>query len=150
MPSLTVKELMTPEPFIVPPTDTIQNAAQRMKEVNCGFLPVGAEENIIGIITDRDIALRAVAEGRDPARTSVRDIMTREVHTCEEGDDAEAAAHLMQSKNICRLVVTKNGRTTGVVTLKSLLRKPADEAMRAHLLNALVGDGGGAETQRVH
>jgi len=83
MKNTKVKDLMTPHPVLVSPNASLQEAAKRMKKINCGILPVGTEQQLEGIITDRDITIRAVSEGRDPIQAKVSQYMSDRVYTRE-------------------------------------------------------------------
>jgi len=87
-----VQELMKENPEVIKPDATLREAAQKMKEIECGVLPVGTKDNLQGMITDRDIIIRAVAEGKDPAKEKVRDYMTDEAHACKETETLQDAA----------------------------------------------------------
>lgn len=103
---MIVSELMTPAAECISPNATIQEAAARMKLLDVGALPVYENEELIGMITDRDITIRAVSTGSDPCGTSVRDVMTRGgVIRCFGDDDIYDAARLMEENQIRRLVV---------------------------------------------
>ncbi len=135
-----VKDVMTCEPQMIRPTDTIREAAKRMKNVDCGVLPVGeSPDNVIGMITDRDITLRITAEGKDPGTTQVQQVMTKNVHACDEEDDIEDAAESMRINNVCRLVVNRGKKATGIVTQAELLRAHGDLRKGDKVLHELVG-----------
>jgi len=138
MKTIKVKDIMTPEPFIVPPTMVVREAAKRMKDIDCGVLPVGDANKVLGMITDRDITLRVTAEGKDPARISVQEVMTKKVHTCDEEDDIEDAAEEMRKYNVARLVVTNGNKATGIVTMTCLLRAHGDRHKGDKVLHQLV------------
>jgi CBS domain-containing protein len=121
-----VKELMTPSPVIISPSATLQQAAKKMGEVGCGVLPVGTKDKLSGIITDRDIVIRAIASGKDPAHEKVSDYMTKEVHACNEIDTLEDAAEKMHRHKVSRLIVSdKEGKTTGILSFGCILRTDA-------------------------
>lgn len=123
MPSKKVKDLMESELELISPDATLAEAARKMKECGCGFLPVGAEDSPEGIITDRDIVIRAVAEGKDPTKVKVRDCMTQDVCACKDSDTLEDAARMMSENNISRLVVKNDGETIcGVLTFGRMIR----------------------------
>src|SRR5207253_442424 len=92
---MKIGELMTPEVEVIKPGDTLHTAAKMMDDLNAGVLPVGENDRLVGMITDRDITVRAVAKGRDPNKTAVREAMTAEIRYCFEDEDAEAVAHKM-------------------------------------------------------
>jgi CBS domain-containing protein len=119
-----VKDLMTSSPILIEPDATLKEAAQTMQDLDCGILPVGTEDKIEGIITDRDIVIRAVAEGKDASEEVVRDYMTREVHTCNEDDSLKEAADRMRNNQVSRLIVQDDGgKVCGIITFGSMLRK---------------------------
>ena len=122
MRSISVKEIMTAEPFIISPMETVKSAAKHMKKIDCGVLPVGIADKVIGIITDRDITIRVTAEGKDPGTITVQEVMTKKLYTCDEKDDIEDAAGEMRKRDVSRLVVTKGKKVTGIITMACLLR----------------------------
>lgn len=118
-----VRELMETEMEWISPDATLEEAAQKMKERGCGFLPVGDENAPEGIITDRDIVIRAIAEGKDPTGEKVRDCMTDDVCSCEENDTLEDAAKIMGENRVSRLVVKdEEGKMCGVLTFGRIIR----------------------------
>jgi CBS domain-containing protein len=116
----------------------VKEAAKRMKELNCGILPVGDANKVVGMITDRDITLRVTAESKDPMKTQVQEAMTKKVHTCDEDDDIEEVAESMRKHSVCRLVVTKGKKVTGIVTQAELLRAHGDRRKGDKVLHHLV------------
>ncbi len=114
---MKVSAVMTKTPKIIHPDDTLQSAASMMCELDIGFLPVGEGDRLLGTITDRDIAVRAVAAGRDP-QSRVGEFMTREVLYCFEDEDIEAAMKNMADIKVRRLpVVSRSKRLVGVLSL---------------------------------
>jgi CBS domain-containing protein len=108
---MLIKEIMTPSMDSVGPGLSLQETARKMRDINIGSLPVWEKGELLGMITDRDICCRAVAEGRDPARTTVREVMSRDVSCCFSDDDIADAAQLMERKHIRRLAVLNRDRT---------------------------------------
>jgi CBS domain-containing protein len=108
---MLVKEVMTPSMDSVDPGLSLQEAARKMRDINIGSLPVWEKGELLGMITDRDICCRAVAEGRDAARTTVREVMSRDATCCFSDDDIADAAQLMERKHIRRLAVLNHDRT---------------------------------------
>jgi CBS domain-containing protein len=108
---MLVKEIMTPSVDAVRPDATLQEAARRMRDTNVGSLPVSEAGKLLGMITDRDICCRAVAEGRDTARATVQEVMSRELMSCFSDDDIAEAAQLMERKHIRRLAVLNRDHT---------------------------------------
>ncbi len=124
------EEIMKGDVECVEPTDPVQAAARRMRDANVGFLPVcDSSRKVLGAITDRDIALRMVAEGRPPT-TAVGEVMTREVVACRPGDDISRAEQLMGKHHKSRMICTdEEGRLVGVISLSDIAQ--VEEASRA-------------------
>ena len=122
-----VKELMTPHPVMISPDATLEQAAKKMETICCGALPVGTEDKLVGLITDRDIVVRALAKGKNPASAKVRTCMTQEVYGCNENDSLETATEKMHAYKIGRLVVEdNNGKVTGILSFGNIFRNEAD------------------------
>jgi CBS domain-containing protein len=124
---MQVKELMTTKPRFVPDSATLKDAARTMRELDVGFLPVADEQErkLKGVITDRDITVRGVAEGRDPESTTVTDIRSNRVLYCFQDDEIEEAAKSMQEQQVYRLVVLESRddkKLCGIITLGDILR----------------------------
>ena len=132
---MRLREIMTPEVESIPANTTIRNAAEKMASMNIGVLPVIEGDELIGIITDRDIAIRAVAEGLEPDTTAVRDVMTPHVECCHDDDDVEQAAELMEQRKIRRvLVVDDDDCLCGIVTLGDLATRMGDHDLPEEVL----------------
>ncbi len=115
---MLVKEVMSPKVQWVHPEVSVKESAFKMRELNIGCLPVEEKGKLIGMVTDRDITCRAVAEGRDPQTMKVRDVMSTEVVTCHEDTDINEAAHLMEEKGIARLpVFDRSDKLVGLLSL---------------------------------
>jgi CBS domain-containing protein len=113
---MTLKEIMTDDVRMVSADASLKELALVMKEFNFGLFPVCDRDQLIGAITDRDIAVRAVAEGRDPNTTKVREVMTEAVFYAFEDQDIEEAVSVMEQKQIHRLIVfNRQWRLTGIV-----------------------------------
>src|SRR5437764_14401341 len=102
---MQVQKIMSKDVHIADPNMTIGDAARRMRADNIGALPVGENDRLIGMVTDRDIVVRAVAEERSAGNTTVREVMSPDVCYCFEDDDAEAAAQVMAQHQVRRLPV---------------------------------------------
>jgi CBS domain-containing protein len=114
----TVSEIMTKDVEIARPDQSVQDVAQKMAEMNTGALPVEENDRLVGMVTDRDIAVRVAAEGKDPKETRVRDIMTKNIRYCFEDQDVEDIAENMAEQQVRRLpVVSRNKRLVGIVSL---------------------------------
>jgi CBS domain-containing protein len=118
--SRTVEEIMTRDPRTVNASDTIVDAARVMNESDIGDVIVVDGEEIRCIVTDRDIVVRAIAEGRDPQSTSVSDVCTQSLETIEPGASVDDALRKMREADIRRLPVVKDGRPVGIVSLGDL------------------------------
>ena len=116
---MKLSHIMTGGIETIPPQATLAEAAKKMASQDIGSLPVCAERRqVVGIITDRDITVRAVARGMDPNRTRVEDVMTRDVLSCSSDADVEDACQLMEQRQVRRLLVTDgNDMPVGIVSL---------------------------------
>lgn len=124
---------MTTDVRTCTPDTSVVDVARTMAEINAGFVPVVDGGKVVGVITDRDIVLRAVAKGADPKTTYARDCMTKPAVTVSPDIDAREAADIMAEKQIRRLVVVEGGRVVGVVALGDIATVDVhvDEAGRA-------------------
>ena len=121
-----ISEVMSSDVQTISPDATIEEAAQEMRDGDFGLVPVAEDEELLGVITDRDIAIRAVAEGRDPS-TLVREIMSEEVVWASEDDSVEDAARIMSDHQIRRLsVVDAEQHLVGIVSLGDFAVDSAD------------------------
>src|SRR6185436_50059 len=112
-----LKDLMSRDVKVINPDMTIGEAAQKMRDGDFGMLPVDEDDRMIGTISDRDIAIRAIAEGKD-ADTKVRDVMSEGIAWAYEDDSVEKAALIMSERQVRRLpVVNRNKRLVGIVAL---------------------------------
>lgn len=126
---MLVKEIMTPKVRSVEPGLSLQDAAAKMRDWNVGSIPVRQSEKMIGIVTDRDICCRAIAEGLDPATSTVQDIMSKDVTYCFDDQDCSDAAHIMEGKHIRRLaVLDRDESMVGVLSVDDLARCSHDLA----------------------
>ena len=129
-----LKEVMSRDVKVISPDATIREAARKMLEGDFGMMPVGENDRMIGAISDRDIAIRGVAEGKDP-NTRVREVMSEGITWAYEDDSAEDAAKIMSEHQIRRLpVVNSDKRLVGIVALgdfavESSEIEPAAEAL---------------------
>jgi CBS domain-containing protein len=125
---MKVSELMTPDVEIVGPDDTLHTAAKMMADLDTGALPVGENDKLVGMITDRDITIRAVAEGRDPDKTKVRDAMSEHIRFCFEDEDTREVGRKMSEWAVRRLpVLNRDKRLVGIVSLGDLATGGAEE-----------------------
>jgi CBS domain-containing protein len=118
---MQLKDVMTTKVQLTDPGAKLKDAAALMREGDFGLLPVGANDRLVGTITDRDITIRAVAEGRDPNTTTVADVMSEGIRYCFEDQDIEEAAQLMSEAQVRRLpVLNRDKRLVGIVALADL------------------------------
>lgn len=118
---MLVKDVMSKKPDFLPPTATLREASLEMKKHDFGFLPIGENDRLIGTVTDRDITIRAVAAGKDPNKTLVKDIITEKVLYCFEEDHLEKAIASMGKAHVRRLIVlNKNKHMTGILSISDL------------------------------
>ena len=122
----TVGDVMIPDVHTISPDATIEEAAQEMRDGDFGLLPVGEEDQMLGVITDRDIIIRAVAEGQGPS-FKVRDVMSHEPVWAHQDDSVGNAAQIMREHQIRRLpVVDDDQRLVGIVALGAFAVEDAD------------------------
>jgi CBS domain-containing protein len=135
---MKVSEIMTPNVEVITPDASLRDAAQRMKALDVGMLPVCDGERLLGAVTDRDIVVRAAAEGKDVSQTRVSDIMTRQVHYVFEDQDADEAAQVMEDQQVRRVpVLDRNKRLVGIVSLGDVAVRTGDDAMSGDALEAV-------------
>lgn len=121
---MRVADIMSRTVEFIAPDATVQAAATLLGEIDVGALPVGTEEDLQGILTDRDILFRVVAAGRDGARTRVREVMSNLIYSCGPDDTIEAAMDMMSSYHVRRLPVQDAaGLVVGWVTLSDIARR---------------------------
>jgi CBS domain-containing protein len=142
---MKVSNAMTRNVKVASPSQTIRDAARMMAEIDAGSLPVGDNERLVGMITDRDIAVRAVAEGKSP-ETKVSDVMSKEVLYCYDDQDVEEVSRNMGDVKVRRLpVVNRDKRLVGIISLGDLARK--EDASTAGQTMANISQPGGQHSQ---
>lgn len=126
---MKIKEIMTPDVEVVHPDETLQAAAQKMRKRDIGFLPVCDGDRLVGALTDRDISVRATAEGLDPKATPVKDLATSDVIWCYDDQDLSEGAKLMKDKQVRRLMVIHRDdkKLVGVVSLGDIANNAAEK-----------------------
>ena len=114
------QDVMTKDPFCCLPSDRAQQVGQIMRDRNVGAIPIcesPATKKLVGVVTDRDLTIRVLAEGRDPKNTAVAGVMTGQVVTCRPEDDVEKAVKLMESRKVRRIpIVDAQDRIVGIIT----------------------------------
>ena len=137
-----VADVMRRDVRIANPDDTVQQIAQVMREADTGALPVGEGDRLVGMVTDRDVAVGLVAEGRDPARTKVREVMSKEVRYVFEDEDLEHVADNMAEQQVRRLpVMNRQKRLVGIVSLGDIA-KGRQSPLAGRALSGITRQGG--------
>ena len=139
-----VREVMTPGVVAVRPDASLVEAAQLMRAQDIGDVVVADGQRIVGVLTDRDITVRAVAEGVDPLTVSARSVCTPDPVMVAPDDPVEAAVALMRTHAVRRLPVVENGLPVGVVTLGDLAEAEDPDSALAEISRAEPDDGGTA------
>jgi CBS domain-containing protein len=116
----SIRDVMTGNPITLPATSSVVDAARTMRDSNIGNVIVVDNGRICGIVTDRDITVRGVAEGRDVSSLKLRDICSQEITTLSPTDSVDDAVRLMREKAIRRLPVVEGGKPVGIVSLGDL------------------------------
>lgn len=125
---MQIREIMSKDVELVSPDTTLQEAARKMRDADTGFLPVGENDKLVGTVTDRDITVRCVAEGANPAEAKVADAMTDNLVYVFEDQDTAEAAQVMAEKAVRRLpVLSREKRLVGVVSLGDVASKSDDD-----------------------
>ena len=139
---MRVSDAMTRDVRVASPGQTIRDVAKLMDEIDAGSVPVGENDRLIGMITDRDIAVRAVAAGKGP-ETPVRDVMSSDIKYCYEDEDLEHVARNMADIKVRRLpVVSRDKRLVGIVSLGDLARKDSGGKSAGKTVRAVSQPGG--------
>lgn len=143
---MQVRDVMTKDPACVTPGATIREAAQLMQRENVGIVPVVEEKGtnrLLGVVTDRDIAIRVVAEGRDGG-TRVSDVMSSSrIRTCTLDDDVDAVMDAMADEQLRRIpIVDDRGMLVGIVAQADIVRKTRDEDKAGNTVKEISEPGG--------
>jgi CBS domain-containing protein len=135
---MKIRDVMTPDAVAAHPETTLMAAAEMMRLLNVGSLPVVEGERIIGILTDRDIVVRGLALGLNPRTASVADVMTCNVETCSVDEDVEDVAQQMRDLQVRRLlVVDEQERLIGIVSLGDLAMEMEDQRLAGRVLEGI-------------
>jgi CBS domain-containing protein len=138
-----VADVMSRDVRVASPDDTVQQAARLMQEEDTGLLPVGENDRLVGMITDRDVAVRVAAEGKNPAQTRVREVMTPEVRYVFDDEDLHHIVDVMAEQQIRRLpVVNRNKRLVGVISLGDLAAEGGTPRLAGRALAGVAREGG--------
>ncbi len=139
---MLVEEVMTEHVSYIPPTMPLNMVAKKMRDMDCGFLPVSDADGLRlqGVITDRDITVRAVAEDFTPSRTPVGQVLSDKVLYCFAKDDVQTAAGIMIDQKVYRLIVLDNEidkNLFGVLTLGDITRSSLDD-LGSHVAKSII------------
>ncbi len=135
---MKLRSVLTKDPHVISPEAMICEAAKMMQQYDVGMLPVCDGQRLVGVLTDRDLAIRAVAEGADPLLTKVKEVMTPSVCWCFEDQDLEDAAKIMEEKRIRRLPIVNRGkRLVGIISLGDLALRADNEHLTEEVLECV-------------
>jgi CBS domain-containing protein len=145
---MKVSEVMSRDVQVTSPTQTIRDAARMMADSDIGSLPVGEDDRLVGVITDRDIAIRGVAQGKAPT-TKVSEVMSREVLYCFDDQDVEDVAQNMADEKVRRMpVVNRDKRLVGIISIGDLARNEDADTTAQTISN--ISQPGGEHSQSRH
>ncbi|MFL5285593.1 MAG: CBS domain-containing protein [Rhodopila sp.] len=137
---------MTSDVRVIAPEDTVQQATRMMRDEDTGVLPVGEGDQLVGIITDRDVTLRVVAKGKDSQRTKVREVMNQEPKYVFEDEDLEHVADNMVQQQLRRLpVMSRNKRLVGIVSIGDLARGDLAGRVAGKVMRGVARSGGSGQ-----
>lgn len=135
---MQIKQVMTRNVEVIRPDTSLQKAAAQMKDLDVGSLPVCDGKRLQGMLTDRDITIRAVASGMDTQQTNASDIMTAEIFYCYDDQEVEEAAIVMEEQQIRRLpIVNRDKELVGIVALGDLAVDAGDDEMSGEVLEEI-------------
>ena len=145
---MQLKEFINSRVETVQIDDTLQRAAGKMRELDVGSLPVCEGSQLVGMITDRDITIRAVAIGSDPVRTMVHEVMTREVLCCSENDEVEDAARVMQENQVRRIMVlNEDNDLVGITSLGEIATITGNRQLAGETLESVSEESQGVKEE---
>jgi CBS domain-containing protein len=132
---MQLKDVMTRQVEVISPDASLEEAARKMDELNVGPLPVCEGGRLVGLVTDRDITVRATAAGKSPRSTTVREAMTTDVLYCFDDQDVREAARLMETQQIRRVpVLDHSHRLVGIVSLGDVATEARDDRLSGEVL----------------
>jgi len=135
---MLAKEIMSKKPEFLSPSATLKQAADQMRSHDYGFIPIGENDRLVGTITDRDLAIKGVAQGLDPNKKTVKEVMHKGIHYCFENDPLEKVIHQMEQLQVRRLIVlNKDKRMTGIISLGDIATKCKDPKLCSELTEAV-------------
>ena len=122
-----IRDVMTESPTTCKPTATVVDVAKLMAREDVGPIPVVDGDRLVGIVTDRDLVLRVIADGRDPQQTSVGDVISKDVVTVSPDDDLEQVLKVMSAKQVRRVPVVEQDRLVGIIAQADVARAVDEE-----------------------
>lgn len=132
---MKIDQIMSRNVICIEPTLPIGKAADKMRDHDVGFLPICENDKLIGAVTDRDITIRSVAQGRDPRLAPIREIMTQDIFYCYDDEDVEQVARNMQEKEVRRMVIlNRQKRLVGVVSLGDIAKTFSEQTLAGETL----------------
>jgi len=147
---MQIKEVMTRGVVVIDPARTLQQAGQKMKDLDIGALPVWENNRLVGMVTDRDIVVRSVSAGHDPRIDTVRDVMTPEVVFCFEDQDLDNGVRFMKQKRVRRLMVLNSDKqVVGILSLGDLALNPNCEDEAGMVLRSVSEPGSEVNLQAI-
>lgn len=139
---MQIKEIITPEPQCISPDATLVEAAEDMKSLDVGILPICENDRLIGTVTHRDIILRAIAVGRNPRITKVREVMSSKIIYCFDDQNVEDAAGMMEKNQVRRLpVLDHDKRLVGIISIGDLAARAHQDELAGRTLAAVAAHG---------
>ena len=137
---MKVSELMTKNVIGISPEESAEVTARTLTHYNIGMLPVCSNGKLCGVVTDRDLVIRCMALGKQPAQTKVKELMTGKTLSVSPDMDAETAARLMGSKQLRRLPVVGEGKLCGIISLGDIARREENQYLTAQALNSITSN----------
>lgn len=136
---MKISAMMKAHPKTVSSNDSITEAAKIMKTADVGSIPVVDNDKLVGIVTDRDIVLRTIANGKNYNECKVKDVMSKEIKACNEEDDTASALHLLGKCKLHRLpVINKSNKLVGIVSLSDFTKSEKDKTLIAETFQEIV------------
>ena len=134
---MKAKDVMTRDPVTLGPLATLGEAATLMRQEDCGSIPIVEDGRLVGIVTDRDIVVRAVAAGKDARNTKVREVMSADPVCISPDTDMDEAAKVMADRQIRRLPVVEDGKLAGILVIGQIARRDPDEQQTGETLKEI-------------
>ncbi|HWR36151.1 MAG TPA: CBS domain-containing protein [Clostridia bacterium] len=134
---MKVREIMTTDVMTADPDTTLETIATMMRDEDVGAIPIVDDDELVGIVTDRDIVLRCIAEGKDPAETTATDVLSEDLETASPDTYAEEAAEIMSRQQVRRLPVVEDGQLVGMVSIGDIAVKERDERVSGGALEGV-------------